>query len=52
MGADTSKCPSCTYTWNTKFGLIELAFNEKEKCLCCPQCGELIEDGDEGDDNS
>ena len=27
-------------------------FNEKESCLCCPQCGELIEDGDDNDDNS
>jgi hypothetical protein len=34
------------------FGIVDLIFNEKESCLCCPQCGELIEDGDDNDDNS
>lgn len=48
----TSKCPVCGYEWNTEFGIAELAFNEDECCLCCPECGELIEDGDDNDDDS
>lgn len=48
----TSKCPVCGYEWNTEFGEVELAFNKGECCLCCPDCGELIEDGDDNDDNS
>ena len=48
----TSKCPTCGYEWNTEFGDVELAFNKGECCLCCPDCGELIEDGDDNDDNS
>ena len=34
------------------FGIVDLVFNENEHCLSCPQCGELIEDGDDNDDNS
>ncbi len=44
---NTSECPACGYRWNTNFGTVDLAFNEKEKCLCCPECEELIEDGDD-----
>ncbi|WP_288681594.1 hypothetical protein [uncultured Eubacterium sp.] len=44
---NTSECPTCGYRWNTNFGITDLVFNEKEKCLCCPECGELIEDGDD-----
>lgn len=47
INKDTAKCPSCDYTWNKQFGLTDLSFNEKEKCLCCPNCGKLIEDGDD-----
>ena len=52
IDAHTSMCPSCQYSWNTNFGIVDLVFNENEHCLSCPQCGELIEDGDDNDDNS
>ena len=40
-------CPKCGYQWNPKFAVAELDFNESERCLCCPNCGELIENGDD-----
>jgi predicted RNA-binding Zn-ribbon protein involved in translation (DUF1610 family) len=36
------ECPNCGFTWNDPF---DLDFNEAECCPCCPNCGELIEDG-------
>ena len=47
----TCKCPRCGYDWERNMAIIELNFDASECCLCCPVCGELIEDGDEGDDN-
>lgn len=44
---DRCECPKCGYQWNLKFAVVELDFNENERCLCCPNCGELIEDGDD-----
>jgi len=39
------ECPVCGYMWKDAF---DLSFDENEKVPCCPDCGELIEDG--GDD--
>lgn len=44
---DHRVCPKCGYQWDPKFAVAELDFNENERCLCCPKCGELIEDGDD-----
>lgn len=44
---DHRVCPKCGYQWDPKFAVVELDFNENERCLCCPNCGELIEDGDD-----
>ena len=40
------ECPACGYRWTKSY---DLSFDEEERCPCCPDCGELIEDGD--DDN-
>lgn len=42
-------CLKCDYQWDKQFGSVDLEFNEEERCLCCPKCGELIEDGDDSD---
>lgn len=42
-------CPSCGYRWTKFMGDSELIYDEKEHCLCCPNCGELIEDDDENE---
>lgn len=42
----TAECPACGYKWNTDLGIADLSFDEDECCPCCPECGELIEDGD------
>lgn len=42
-------CPSCGYRWTKFMGASKLIYDEKEHCLCCPNCGELIEDGDENE---
>lgn len=39
------ECPACGYRWT---GSYDLSFDEEERCPCCPDCGELIEDGDDG----
>ena len=39
------ECPACGYRWSDE---SDLSFNEDEKCPCCPDCGELIEDGANG----
>lgn len=36
------ECPTCGYTW---INPADLSFNEEERVPCCPNCGELIEDG-------
>ena len=41
---DWCECPACGYLWHDSF---DLSFNEEEKVSCCPDCGELIEDGDD-----
>ncbi len=28
---NTSECPACGYRWDTNFGTVDLAFNEKER---------------------
>lgn len=38
-------CPNCNYQWEKAW---DLAFDEDECVPCCPECGELIEDGDDG----
>ena len=38
------ECPACGYVWNDPH---DLSFDEYERCPCCPDCGELIEDGGE-----
>ena len=43
----TYECPACGYRWSKNMGMADLAFDEDERCPCCPDCGELIEDGDE-----
>lgn len=40
------ECPACGYIWA---GPYDLSFDEEERVPCCPDCGELIEDG--GDDD-
>ena len=42
----TCECPACGYRWSTFMGMADLSFDEEECCPCCPDCGELIEDGD------
>lgn len=37
------ECPACGYMWKDA---LDLSFDEDECVLCCPDCGELIEDGD------
>lgn len=44
---DTYECPACGYRWSAFMGMADLAFDEEEKCPCCPDCGETIEDGDD-----
>ncbi len=36
------ECPACGYRWADP---CDLAFDEGERVPCCPDCGELIEDG-------
>ena len=43
----TCECPVCGYQWSQYYGMAELSFDEEECCPCCPECGELIEDGDD-----
>ena len=38
-------CPICNYTWEDE---SDLEFDEDERVLCCPECKELIEDGENG----
>lgn len=38
------ECPNCGYRWSKGY---DLAFDTDERCPCCPDCNELIEDGDE-----
>lgn len=40
------ECPICGYIWE---GAYELKFDEDERVLTCPECGEPIEDGDDDD---
>ena len=44
---NTYECPACTYRWSKTMGMADLSFDEDEHCPCCPDCGELIEDGDD-----
>ena len=37
------ECPACGYVWKEAY---DLDFDENERVPCCPECGELIEDGD------
>ena len=39
------ECPACGYRWGRSY---DLSFDEEECCHCCPDFGELIEDGDDG----
>ncbi len=39
------ECPACGYRWVNGF---DLSFAEGERVPCCPDCRELIEDGDDG----
>lgn len=39
------ECPACGYRWMDE---VDLSFNEDECVPCCPDCGELIEDGENG----
>ena len=36
------ECPACGYIWTSP---EDLSFDENERVPCCPDCGELIEDG-------
>lgn len=38
------ECPNCGYRWSKGY---DLAFDTDERCPCCPNCNELIEDGDD-----
>lgn len=38
------ECPNCGYRWSKGY---DLAFDTNERCPCCPNCNELIEDGDD-----
>ena len=49
VSEDTYECPRCGYTWSEKYG-SELSFDELECVPACPECGELIEDGNDGGD--
>lgn len=42
-------CPCCGYRWKKDW---ELAYNEDECVPCCPECGELIEDGEDGSERT
>lgn len=44
---NTYECPAYGYRWSRQIGMADLSFDEKECCPCCPDCGELIEDGDD-----
>ena len=44
---DTYECPACGYRWTKGTWMQDLSFNEEEHCPCCPDCRELIEDGDD-----
>ena len=44
---NTYECPACNYHWSKTMGMADLSFDEDEHCPCCPDCGELIEDGDD-----
>ena len=39
------ECPACGYRWEQDW---DLSFDEDECVPCCPDCGELIEDGENG----
>lgn len=39
------KCPTCGYKWTDE---SDLSFDEDERVPCCPDCGELIKDGENG----
>lgn len=41
---DDYECPACGFRWTKSW---ELSFDEEERVPCCPDCGELIEDGDD-----
>ena len=45
VSKDTYEYPACGYRWTDKYGIADLSYNEEECCPCCPDCGELIEDG-------
>lgn len=45
----TCECPACGYRWSPFYSMYDLSFDEDERCPCCPDCGELIEDGDSFD---
>jgi transcription elongation factor Elf1 len=36
------ECPACGYRWTNE---CDLSFDETKEVPCCPDCGELIEDG-------
>jgi hypothetical protein len=44
---NTYECPACDYRWSKIMGMADLSFDEDEHCPCCPDCSELIEDGDD-----
>lgn len=44
---NTYECPACGYRWSKTMGMADLSFDEDEHCPCCPDCSELIEDGDD-----
>lgn len=35
------------FVWIISISEKNLSFDEEERCPCCPDCGELIEDGDD-----
>lgn len=41
------ECPACGYCWSKTMSMADLSFDEDEHCPCCPDCDELIEDGDD-----
>lgn len=43
---NTYECPACGYRWSKTMSMADLSFDEDEHCPCCPDCDELIEDGD------
>lgn len=41
---DTYECSACGYRWSRQIGKVNLSFDKKEHC---PDCGELIENGND-----